>query len=143
MADTIRFEIVTPTGGAWAGAATSVVLPSSQGELEILPGHQALLALIGHGTVIVTQPDGTRVYFVVDPGYVEVADDKVVLLVSVCTGADDVDVDAARGELESAGKALSNAAGLSEAALAEERERAERARARLEMIERATGNAQR
>lgn len=136
MADTIRFEIVTPVGAAYSSTGTSVVIPSKEGELEILPGHRALLALVGHGTVVVTKADGSKAFFVVEPGYVEVADDKVTLLVAGCTASADVDLAAARAEFDAASQALAAAATEN---LEAERERATRARARIEMVERATG----
>lgn len=139
MADTIHFEIVTPLGAAFATESTSVVLPSQQGELEILPGHRALLALIDHGTVVVAGLDNTKHYFVVEPGYVEISDGNVTLLVSDCTAASAVDLQAARVDLDEASRAIATAAdGLAEH-LKGERERIARARARIEMVERATG----
>lgn len=139
MADNIRFEIVTPTGAAYSSSGTSVVIPSKEGELEILPGHRALLALVGHGTVVVTKPDNSKAFFVVEPGYVEVADNVVTLLVAGCTASADVDLAAARLDFDQANQAISAA---SHESIEEERERAARARARIDMLERATGQKQ-
>lgn len=140
MADTIRFEIVTPVAAVYSGEATSVVLPSERGEIEILPGHRAMLALVGHGTVVVTEA-GTKktIVLVVEPGYVETVDDKVTLLVSGCLHASDVDAAAAHADMIAAEKALFEPNLLDEEALDLETERVARARARVDMINRATG----
>lgn len=139
MADTIRFEIVTPVSAVYSGEATSVVLPSERGEIEILPGHRAMLALVGHGTVVVTEAGTKKTkVLVVEPGYVETVDDKVTLLVAGCLHSDDVDVEAARADMAAGEKALFEPHLLDEEALEAETARVARARARLDMIARAT-----
>lgn len=138
MSDTIRFEIVTPVRAVYSGNAVSVILPSVQGEVEILPGHRAMLSLIQNGTVVVTEVGGAKQVFVVEPGYVETVDNKVTLLVAGCLFAADVDVEASRADLVKGEKALAAPHLLTEEQLAEERANYERARARIDMIARAT-----
>src|SRR5690554_7533502 len=100
MSDNIHFEIVTPVSAVYSGEATSVILPSQRGEVEILPGHRAMLSLIQHGTVVVTEVGGAKKVLVVEPGYVETVDNKVTLLVAGCLHSADVDVEASRARSE-------------------------------------------
>jgi|SRR5690554_4437402 len=138
MSDNIHFEIVTPVSAVYSGEATSVILPSQRGEVEILPGHRAMLSLIQHGTVVVTEVGGAKKVLVVEPGYVETVDNKVTLLVAGCLHSADVDVEASRADVLKGEKVLQAPDLLTEEQLAEERNRYERARARVAMVERAT-----
>lgn len=135
MSDSIRFEIVTPVRAVYEGVLSSVTLPSTRGELEILPDHRALLALITHGTVVATEKGGTEQRFVVQPGYVETADDKVTLLVAGSQTADEVDLDAARATLKESEESLSAPHLLDADKLEEVREAYEQARAQVEFLE--------
>lgn len=139
MSENIRFEIVTPVKAVYSGEATSVILPTEQGEAEILPGHRAMLSLIMHGSVVVTEVGGGKKVFVVEPGYVETVDNKVTLLVAGCLHSEEVDVEASQADVARGAEALMAPHLLTEEQLAEERAKYERARARLAMIERATG----
>lgn len=141
MSDTIRFEIVTPVRAVYSGDARSVLLPTERGEAEILPGHRAMLTLIQHGTVVVTESSGEKKLFAAERGYAEVVDNKVTLLVAGCVGASEVDLAASREDLARGEELFKAPHLLTEAQLEEERERLDRSRARLEMIARATGRA--
>lgn len=135
MSDSIQFEIVTPVRAVYRGEVSSVLLPSTRGELEILPDHRALLALITHGSVIATETGGTEKRFVVQPGYVETADDKVTLLVAGSHVADEIDLDAARKTLKESEESLSAPHLLSPEALESVRASYEQARAEVEFME--------
>jgi F-type H+-transporting ATPase subunit epsilon len=141
MADTLRFEIVTPVSAVYVAECNAVMLPSRMGEIEVLPTHRPLLALVGHGTVTAREAQGGTRHFVVEPGYVEINDDKVTLLVAECLNVDEVDIDEARAMLSDAETRLQSGEFGSEKELEDERERLERARARIELVQRATGKA--
>lgn len=138
MSDSIQFEIVTPVRAVYSGEVSSVTLPSTRGELEILPDHRALLALITNGSVVATEKDGAKKRFVVQPGYVETADDKVTLLVAGCHAADEVDLDAARQTLKDTEERLAAPHLLNSEELDQVRASYERARAEVEFMESAT-----
>lgn len=142
MSDTIRFEIVTPVRAVYSGEARSVLLPTERGEAEILPDHRAMLTLIQHGTVVVTETSGEKRLFVAERGYAEIVDNKVTLLVAGCLDAAEVDLDSSRADVARGEELFKAPHLLTETQLEEERERLERSRARLEMIARATGRAQ-
>lgn len=137
MSDSIRFEIVTPVRAVYSGELSSVTLPSTRGELEILPDHRALLALVTHGTVVATEKSGTTKRFVVQPGYVETADDKVTLLVAGSQTAEEIDLQAARKAVKESEEALSAPHLLSPEVLAQTQENYARARAQVAFLEKA------
>jgi len=126
MADPMVVEVVTPEQSLLAGAASAVVLRSSDGELTVLPGHTPLITDVVSGQVRVEREDGeVRLavhggFLHVDtrPGAAERGDDpggddqgdgrasaistKVTLLAGVAELAADIDVARAEAAREAA-----------------------------------------
>ena len=76
----IEVDIVTPVRKLYEGVrATSVRLPSAQGELLVLPGHTELLALLGTGLLSIFR-DGNERRFSVSAGFAEVRKDRILVL---------------------------------------------------------------
>jgi F-type H+-transporting ATPase subunit epsilon len=75
----LKVAIVSPERTLFDGPAEMVVVPAWDGELGILRGHAPMLALLGKGTLRVT--DGqAECRFAVDGGFLQVADDTVIVL---------------------------------------------------------------
>lgn len=75
----ISVDLVTPARKLLENApATSVKIPGSRGQLEILPGHADLLTLLGTGIISVVV-DGQERRFFVSHGFAEVKNDKVLV----------------------------------------------------------------
>ncbi|MBC2595521.1 ATP synthase F1 subunit epsilon [Ruficoccus amylovorans] len=79
----LTLEIVTPEGKAFTGQVDDVVLPTANGDVDILPGHQPLLTIVEPGEVQATMAGG-REYLAVDKGFARVQNDVVSVL---CEGA--------------------------------------------------------
>ena len=69
---------------------TSVVLPTKAGQMEILPGHSPLLALLGTG-VLSFSAGGKAVNLMVSGGFAEVADGTVRVMTELASLAEEVD----------------------------------------------------
>jgi F-type H+-transporting ATPase subunit epsilon len=89
--ETIALEIVTPTGVALHEQVASVTAPSVAGEFGVLPGHLPLLAALRTGLVSFTV-DGKEERVAVAHGFVEVNDDKALLLTEKFIRKENVDV---------------------------------------------------
>ena len=75
----IALEIVTPDGIKLSESVDELTAPSVEGEFGVLPGHIPLLAALKTGIVSYrVGGDVTRV--AVGPGFVEVVDDKALVL---------------------------------------------------------------
>ncbi|MEY2881455.1 MAG: synthase epsilon chain [Verrucomicrobiota bacterium] len=72
-------EIVTPEARVYSDTIDTVVIPTVEGEVGILPGHIALLAQIEHGELRVTKGATTQL-LAVSGGFVQVDSDKVSVL---------------------------------------------------------------
>ncbi len=107
MADNapIELQVITPEGAALRAQVDELTAPSVDGDFGVLAGHRPLIAALRTG--IVTYRKGSeQVQVAVGPGFVEVANDRAVLLTSSYCRAEDVDMAAARQELIEADDAL-------------------------------------
>jgi F-type H+-transporting ATPase subunit epsilon len=87
-----ELSIVTPEGVAFEESAASVVLPGTEGQFEVLPGHVRFLTSLAIGeAVIKTERRGT-LYAALSDGFAEVTQDHVVVMVDTCEFATDIDV---------------------------------------------------
>lgn len=77
----MKVEIVSPEKVMWSGDAASVIVPSHNGDLGILPRRQPVLAVLQPGTVRITPVGGgEQLSFAVTGGFVSV-DDRVEIVV--------------------------------------------------------------
>jgi F-type H+-transporting ATPase subunit epsilon len=101
----LDLEILTPAGVALHEKVQSITAPSVDGEFGVLPGHRPLLAALKTGIVSYTK-DGQEVKVAVGPGFVEILDDRAVLLTDNMVRKEDVDPVRARLDLKDADEAL-------------------------------------
>ena len=105
MAESLRFEVVTPSRRVMEGRAREIRIPGALGELGILPGHTELLTSLGTGEVRWFDGDTTG-RMVVQGGFAEVQPDAVTVLASIAETVDEIDLEAARATLAEAQEKL-------------------------------------
>ena len=94
-------NVVTPTGAKFENLEIrSVTLPGAVGEMQILPGHAALISALRNGIMRVEDNQGKTTAAVVSGGYVEVLGNTVNCLVETCEIADEIDIERAKRKLE-------------------------------------------
>ena len=86
----VDLVIVTPQGQAFNGEVESVVLPGTEGDFGVLPGHEAFLTALRIGPLELSQGERKR-FAAVSRGYAEVVDDVVTVMVGSCEFADEID----------------------------------------------------
>ena len=96
--------VVTPERTAFDVETSFVVVPLFDGELGIAPGHTPLIGRLGYGELRVTLPDGRKLRYYVDGGFVEVLDGQVTILTGRILTAEDLDPDVAHEQLHEAMK---------------------------------------
>ena len=72
-------EIITPDKKVFAGEVTSVQVPGSLGQFQILNNHAPIISTLTNGKVKIKSASGNKV-FEVKGGVVEVLKNKVVVL---------------------------------------------------------------
>ena len=98
----MQVELVAADALVWSGEAEMVLARTTEGEIGILANHMPVLSLMAPGVVEVVPADGERWKAAVDSGILSVAANRVSILAEHAQLADDIDVDAARSDLESA-----------------------------------------
>ncbi len=81
MSDSIHFELVSPERLLMDIAATSIVVPGSEGDFTVLPGHAPVMSTIRPGVVEVVESEGgepSRLF--VRGGFAEVTSEGLVIL---------------------------------------------------------------
>ena len=103
MAETLELEVATPERALVSEQVTDVQVPGKNGYMGILPGHAALLGLLGIGTLsYVSLADGKKRYLSVHAGFVEVLDDHVRVLADCAERAEEIDIRRAQAALQRA-----------------------------------------
>jgi len=108
MARTLICEIVTPERIVYTNEVEMVVAPTIDGEVGILPLHAPLVSVLKPGEVRVKWNDQKDVeWFAVSGGYVQVHEDKVIILADQALPISQIEVERARQALERAKERLS------------------------------------
>jgi len=95
MARTLIVELVTPEKIVYTNEVEMVIVPTLDGEVGILPLHAPIVAVLKPGEVRV-KIDDTVEWFAVSGGYVQVHQDKVIILADDAVAASQIDVERAR-----------------------------------------------
>jgi F-type H+-transporting ATPase subunit epsilon len=101
-AEALHVELVAADRTVWSGRATMVIARTVEGDVGVLRGHAPLLSLLTDAVVEITGEEGEVVIAAVDGGVLSVAADRVSILSERAVLAEEIDVDAARAELEQA-----------------------------------------
>ena len=106
----MRVTISCPEFNAYEGEAAFVALPSTDGEIGILPGHANEICTVEAGIVrVADRAMGTVDHrFAVEGGYAEITADKVVVLAQRAADVDAVDPEELRAQLAEFEEQLSN-----------------------------------
>lgn len=97
MARTLLCEIVTPERIVYTNEVEMVVAPTLDGEVGILPLHAPLITVLRPGELRVRFNDNKEVeWFAVSGGYLQVHEDKVIVLADAAEPASRIDVERAR-----------------------------------------------
>ncbi len=83
-----ELEILTPEKQFFAGKVEAVICPTLNGDIEILKGHQNLVAALVSDKIEM-KIDGVWSSAVVEEGFFEVKPDKVIVFSKYCDSAED------------------------------------------------------
>ena len=103
-----HIEIVTPDGLAYSGEIESVLVRTTDGDVEILAGHTDLLASVATGRARIVVGGKTR-FAAVSGGFLSVHSGEVKLCAITFEFADEIDINRAKEAKEKA-EALISAA---------------------------------
>jgi F-type H+-transporting ATPase subunit epsilon len=98
----LTVEVVSPERVLYTGEGDMVVCRTSEGEIAFLAGHVPFLGALGIGVVRVLLPGEGEQAVAVHGGFVEVSNDRVIVLSDVAELAGQIDVERARRAQERA-----------------------------------------
>jgi F-type H+-transporting ATPase subunit epsilon len=104
---TLHVELLMPDRSLWSGEAGMVIAKTIDGDIGILSGRAPVFGILSPGSLVRIQPEageesGEEVRAAVRDGFLSVNNDRVSILTSVGLLADDVEVTAARADLDAA-----------------------------------------
>lgn len=98
----LTVELVAADRTVWSGEATMVIARTTEGDVGVLRGHAPMLSLLTDAVVEINPEEGPVVVATVDGGFLSVASDRVSILSEHALLAEEINIDEARTELETA-----------------------------------------
>jgi F-type H+-transporting ATPase subunit epsilon len=106
----LTLRVLAPDKNVFDGSADEVILPSTTGQLGVLPGHISLLTAIDVG-VLRVRADGGWNSIALMGGFAEVDSDEVTVLVNNAELGTAIDRGSAETEFQQASSAVANMEG--------------------------------
>src|ERR1700689_2456544 len=101
----LTLEIVTPEARVYSETVDTVVIPTVDGEVGILPGHIPLVAQLGAGELRATKGNTTEL-LVVGGGFAQVTGEKVSILADSAIEEEKIDEHAVENAMKRAEEEL-------------------------------------
>jgi F-type H+-transporting ATPase subunit epsilon len=130
----LKLEIITPERIVFEeDGVESVTLPGVQGEMTLLPSHAPLMTALQPGPLVFRKA-GVETDVALSGGFLEIRDDKVVVLADTAERSDEIDAARAEAARQHAQEAIHEHGG--EVDVAAAFAALSRAQARLRVVER-------
>ncbi len=100
MPDQVQFELVTPARMVLSQAVDMVVVPGTEGNFGVLPGHALLISTIRPGTIEVYQGQTVTQRIFVVGGFAEVTPERCTVLANEAVPTAELDRPAIESELQ-------------------------------------------
>jgi F-type H+-transporting ATPase subunit epsilon len=99
MADKVQFELVSPERLLVSEAVDMVVVPGSEGDFGVLPGHAPFISTVRPGVIEVYEGNTVTERIFVAGGFAEVSNDRCTVLAEDAAPLTDVNRAEVEGEL--------------------------------------------
>jgi F-type H+-transporting ATPase subunit epsilon len=105
----MRFKLVTPERVLFEEEVRSVTLPTTEGEITVLPHHQPLVAMLKAGAATLTRMDGQTEDVAVSTGFVQIADHHITVLADTAERGEDLTLETIREAQDRAAELMKQA----------------------------------
>ena len=102
MADTFKFELITPERMLFSENAAQVLVPGFEGEFTVLPGHAPVISALRPGVIDAALADARKVRVFVKGGLAEIDADHVTVLAERAIPVEAMNADTIAAELQTA-----------------------------------------
>ncbi len=119
MAHTLSLKVISQEKQLIATKTTSITVPTTEGEITILPGHIPLFATLQAGELRF-QEDADERFVVISPGFLNITpDNEVTIMVDSAVNDRDISVEKAEAAIKQAKESITSATDRRELLLAE------------------------
>ena len=91
MTNSFAFSIITPERRVFSAPVVSLTVPTTEGDITILPGHMSLVTPIVPGVITCVSTDGRPDVMSVSGGFLRVNGESVTLLSDTAERAEEID----------------------------------------------------
>lgn len=109
MADTVEFELVSPEQLLLSGPVEMVVVPGSEGDFGVLPGHAPIISTVRTGVISTYENGAVDRRIFVAGGFAEVTGLRCTVLAEEAIALDEIDRTVAEARLVEAQAAVNDA----------------------------------
>ena len=107
MSDMYNLRIIAADRVFYEGPCLSLIVPAFDGEKEILAHHESMVIAVTDGEMRYKTEDGTWYIGYVGRGFVQIANNRVILLTESAEKPEEIDVRRAEEEREGSGTVMS------------------------------------
>jgi F-type H+-transporting ATPase subunit epsilon len=105
---TIKFEIATPERVVFKDHILQVSVPTTEGEVTILPKHSPLVSILKPGVLEIKKIDNSVEIISVSGGFLEVLLNKIIVLADTAERAEEIDLERAEEARKRAEESIKN-----------------------------------
>ena len=109
MAETVEFELVSPAKLLKSEPVEMVVVPGSEGDIGVLPGHSPLIATVRPGVIEIHEGGDIKERIFVAGGFCEISPERCTVLAEEAIEVSSIDKATAQKRLEDANSVRQNA----------------------------------
>ncbi|MDX1701272.1 MAG: F0F1 ATP synthase subunit epsilon [Melioribacteraceae bacterium] len=102
----LYIEIITPSKVGYKGNISSVTVPGTVGNFQVLYNHAPIISSMDIGEIKIKEQDGKEIHFATSGGTIEVSDNKIIILAESFERSDQIDKSRAESAKERAEKRL-------------------------------------
>lgn len=101
-----HLSVITPEKSLFDEDVTSIIVPTTKGEMGVLTGHHPVIAQLGLGAIQITLADQSENVIFIGSGYLEVNNNKATILADQAENVEEIAVEQAKEAREKAEKML-------------------------------------
>ena len=103
----LQVKVVSADREVWKGESVNIIVRTTEGDIGLLPGHEAFLAALAPCAAQIITTDGNREVIACDCGFVALDNDgQVSIITQYATRSEEISVDQARRDRDSLRKKL-------------------------------------
>ncbi|AXE38709.1 F0F1 ATP synthase subunit epsilon [Acidipropionibacterium virtanenii] len=105
--DPLHVDVVAADRQVWEGDAVNIIIRTTEGDIGILPGHEAIFASLVPCAASIITVDGRQEVIAVDGGFVSVDNTgRVSILAQYATRAEEISQDGAQHDVDTISRQL-------------------------------------